>query len=60
MDEQYVCKCSLVTQREIEDAVINNGVRTIDELKSETMATGGCGRCKIMCQHIIDKAISAL
>lgn len=56
--EEYICMCCLVTRQEIEDAVMNNNVTTIDELKNETMATSGCGKCKIMCEHIINETLS--
>lgn len=58
--EEYVCKCCLVTREEIEAAVREAGVTDTAGLKNETMATSGCGRCKIMCQHIIDQTIAAM
>lgn len=59
MEQQYVCNCCLVTKQEIEEAV-KDGARTVEELKNQTMATSGCGKCRYMCQLIIDNLIKEL
>lgn len=59
MEQQYVCNCCLVTKEEIFQAV-KEGVRSIEELKNETMATSGCGKCKLMCQYLIDQFVKEL
>lgn len=57
MEDEYICKCCLVTHQEIVDSVKIDGIKTIDELKNTTMATSGCGKCKIMCEHLIKKTL---
>lgn len=58
MNQDYICNCCLVTQQEIVDAVLNENATNIDELKEITAATSGCGKCKIMCEHIIKGALT--
>ncbi len=57
MNQEYICKCSLVTQEEIEQAILEQGVTNLDQLKDATYATAGCGKCRWMCQSIIDQNI---
>ncbi len=57
MDE-HVCRCYLVTKQEIVDAITNDNVRTIEELKSATLAGCGCGKCELMCKHILKTTLS--
>lgn len=59
MEQEYVCKCCLVTEEEIIDTVQNDNVTTIQELRGQTAATSGCGKCTIMCEHIMQGALAA-
>jgi NifU-like protein len=52
---QIVCECFGVTDREIERAVRENNLTTIEEVTNYTKAGGGCGRCHEDIQHIIDR-----
>lgn len=59
MEEEYICNCCLVTEQEILDAVWDDNVTNHEELRAVTAATSGCGKCKIMCDHIINKALQS-
>jgi NifU-like protein len=52
---QIVCECFGVTDREIERAVRENNLTTVEEVTNYTKAGGGCGKCHEDIQHIIDR-----
>ncbi len=51
---QIVCECFGVTDKEIERAVRENHLTTIEEVTNYTKAGGGCGRCHEKIQELID------
>jgi NifU-like protein len=53
--EQIVCECFGITDREIEKAVRENHLTTIEEVTNYTKAGGGCGNCHGKIQEIIDR-----
>lgn len=50
-----VCECFGVTDKEIERAVLENNLKTVEEVTDYTKAGGGCGRCHEQIQAILDK-----
>ena len=52
---RVVCTCFNVTEAEIEHAVKENGLTTIDDVTNFTKAGGGCGGCHGEIQKIIDR-----
>jgi NifU-like protein len=52
--EKIICECFGVTDKEIEKAVRENNLSTIEEVTNYTKAGGGCGRCHDAIQQIID------
>jgi NifU-like protein len=50
-----VCTCFSVTDKEIEAAVRENNLSTVEEVTNFTKAGGGCGGCHEEIQQIIDK-----
>lgn len=50
-----VCECFGVTDKEIERAVRENNLKTIEEVTNYTKAGGGCGNCHESIQSIIDQ-----
>jgi NifU-like protein len=52
-DEKIVCDCFGVTDREIERAVRENNLTTVEEVTNYTKAGGGCGGCHEMIDEII-------
>jgi len=54
-----VCKCFGVTDREIERAIRENNLLTVDQVTHYTKAGGGCGGCKEQIQDILDRLVQA-
>jgi NifU-like protein len=52
---EIVCKCFGVTDREIERAVRENGLKTVEQVTYYTKAGGGCARCHPKIEAIIGK-----
>jgi NifU-like protein len=52
---QIVCECFGVTDREIERAVRENNLTTVEEVTNYTKAGGGCGKCHDEIQQIIER-----
>ncbi|MDZ7696802.1 MAG: Fe-S cluster assembly protein NifU [Deltaproteobacteria bacterium] len=52
---EVICECFGVTDREIEKAVLENNLTTIEEVTNYTKAGGGCENCHDAIQEIIDK-----
>ena len=55
---EIVCQCFGVTDREIESAVRESHLTTVEEVTNYTKAGGGCGKCHEKIQHIIDTVYS--
>ncbi len=55
---QIVCECFGVTDREIERAIRENHLSTIEEVTDFTKAGGGCGNCHDAIQEIINKVMA--
>jgi len=54
VDGEIVCECFGVTDREIERAVKENHLRSIEDVTDYVKAGGGCGNCHDKIQEIID------
>jgi len=52
---QIVCECFGVTDREIEKAVRENNLTSVEEVTNYTKAGGGCGSCHDKIQEIVDR-----
>lgn len=50
-----ICECFGVTEPEIERAVRENDLKTVEEVTNYTKAGGGCGGCHEAIQEIIDR-----
>jgi len=53
--EEIICECFGVTDREIEKAVKENHLTSVEEVTNYTKAGGGCGNCHEKIQEIIDR-----
>jgi NifU-like protein len=51
---EIVCECFGVTDKEIERAIRENHLTTLEEVTNYTKAGGGCGKCHEKIQAIID------
>ena len=54
LEGEIVCECFGVTDREIERAVRENSLRTIEDVTNFVKAGGACGNCHENIQQIID------
>ena len=52
---QIICECFGVTEREIEQAVRENNLSTVEEVTNYTKAGGGCGGCHDAIRQIIER-----
>ncbi len=50
-----ICHCFGITDKEIEKAISDNGLKTIDDVTNFTKAGGACGGCHDEIQKIIDR-----
>jgi len=57
-DEQIVCECFGVTDHEIERAVKENNLSTVEEVTNYTKAGGGCKSCHETIREIINRVWS--
>ena len=53
--EEIVCECFGITDREIERAVRENRLTTVEQVTNYTKAGGGCGNCHDKIRAIIDR-----
>jgi len=52
----YVCLCNAVTESAIHEAV-DNGVRTVAELRLHTGCSNSCGSCEEMAAETLAQAL---
>ncbi|MCX8110071.1 MAG: Fe-S cluster assembly protein NifU [Syntrophorhabdaceae bacterium] len=57
-DEEIICECFGVTDKEIERAITQNHLTTVEEVTNYTKAGGGCGKCSDRIKSIIDRVYS--
>jgi NifU-like protein len=57
---QIVCECFGVTDREIDRAIRENHLTTVEEITNYTKAGGGCGNCHDALQEILDRVRSEM
>lgn len=55
LEGEVVCHCFGVTDKEVEKAIRENDVKTVEELTDTCKAGGGCGNCLPELQAIIDR-----
>jgi len=60
IEGQIVCECFGVTDREIERAIRENHLTTVEEITNYTKAGGGCGSCHEALQEILDRVRSEM
>lgn len=52
--DKMVCTCFSVTEKQIINAIKENGLKTLEEVTNYTKAGGACGHCKGDIQAILD------
>jgi len=55
VEGEVICHCFSVTDKEIEKAILENDVKTVEDLTDTCKAGGGCGNCLPELQTIIDR-----
>lgn len=56
-DSEVVCECFGVTEREIEEAVRQNKLTTLEQVTDYTKAGGGCGSCHERIETILKRVL---
>ena len=59
IDGEIVCECFGVTDHQIERAVRENNLTTVEAVTDYVKAGGGCGKCHDKIQEIIDAVLGA-
>ena len=59
-DEKIVCECFGVTDKEIERAIREDRLTTVEDVTNFTKAGGGCGNCHEAIQEILDKVLGEM
>lgn len=57
VEDKVICECFGVTEKEIERAIRENHLSTLEEVTNYTKAGGGCGSCHEAIQGIIDRLL---
>jgi NifU-like protein len=57
-DTAIVCHCFGVSNKKIEKAIIENGLRTVEEITNYTKAGGGCGTCIDEIEQILEETLA--
>ncbi|MCC2605959.1 (2Fe-2S)-binding protein [Planctobacterium marinum] len=53
----YVCLCNAITDKDIKQAVTEQGVGNIRDLRAHMAIANQCGKCTQLTQQIIDSTI---
>lgn len=53
----YVCLCNAITDTDIKQAVMQDGVGNVRDLKAKMSIANQCGKCTQLTQMIIDATI---
>ena len=52
---EIICHCIEVSREEIENAIREKGLKTVEEVGEVTNAGTGCGGCQEQIQEILDE-----
>lgn len=52
-DDEIICGCNGVNKKAIVDAIREQGLTTVDEIKARTGATRSCGGCKPLVEQLL-------
>ena len=52
---EIICRCFEVSREEIENAIREKGLKTVEEVGEVTNAGTGCGGCQEQIQEILDE-----
>ena len=57
---EIICHCFEVSREEIENAIREKGLKTVEEVGEATNAGTGCGGCQEQIQEILDEIKNGL
>lgn len=57
-DTAIVCHCFGVSNKKIEKAIVENGLRTLEDITNYTKAGGGCGSCIDEIEQILEETLA--
>jgi NifU-like protein len=57
-DAAIVCHCFGVSNKKIEKAIVENGLRTVEDVTNYTKAGGGCGTCIDEIEQILEETLA--
>lgn len=57
---KFVCDCKCVTKREIASSIRTKGATSFNDVRTITMASTGCGRCKFEVESIVNAELNQI
>jgi NAD(P)H-nitrite reductase large subunit len=54
---KFVCNCKCVSKSEILNSIRKKGANSFSEVRTITLATTGCGRCKSDVENIVNEEL---
>ena len=58
-EKPLICTCFAITEESIENFIVSNQPRSVDEVTAGCRAAGGCGSCRMLIQEMLDGSFSA-
>ena len=55
LEDEKLCTCYNVSENEVRRVIVENQLTTVEEVTNFTKAGGGCGRCKVKIQAMLDE-----
>ena len=55
LEDKALCTCYGVSENEVRRVIAENQLTTVEEVTNFTKAGGGCGKCKVQIQAILDE-----
>lgn len=54
---KFICNCKCVTKAEIMASIRKKGANSFSDVRTITLATTGCGRCKSDVENIVNEEL---
>ncbi|MCL3779402.1 (2Fe-2S)-binding protein [Prolixibacteraceae bacterium JC049] len=58
MEERLICICNGVTDKEIIETIVQEGIDSFEELQEITGVATGCGRCKLRALDVFNSYLA--
>ena len=56
-EKPLICTCFGITEESIENFIVSNQPRSVDEVTAGCRAGGGCGSCRMLIQEMLDTQV---